>query len=128
MRGRPGYGTTRGRLSVCSCIGTLRMNVRLWPPGRRSRAASGTHRAGSHHKLAPHSEITRSKLAPLSGTWAASASMSGKVLAVPRGPQLGRGHIHADWPGTAAGQPGGEVRAATAQLDDVQACHPARHP
>jgi hypothetical protein len=48
------------------------------PPGRSSRAASGTHRAGSHHKLAPHSDTARSKLPDGSGTSPASASMSGK--------------------------------------------------
>ena len=43
------------------------------------------------------------------------------ALALPRGAQLNRGDIHADRPGTAAGQPGGEIRGAAAQLDDVQA-------
>ena len=32
-----------------------------FPPGRSSRAASGTQRAGSYHKLAPHSDSARSK-------------------------------------------------------------------
>jgi hypothetical protein len=51
-----------------------------FPPGRSSRAALGTQRAGSHHKLAPHSEMARSKLPRGSGTSAASASMSGKGM------------------------------------------------
>lgn len=45
--------------------------------GRRSHAASGTQRAGSHHRLAPHSEITRSRQRPGSETCPASASRSG---------------------------------------------------
>ena len=47
------------------------------PPGRSSRAASGIHRCGSHHRLAPYSESAKSKLASGSGTASASASMSG---------------------------------------------------
>jgi hypothetical protein len=50
------------------------------PPGRNSRAASGTQRAGSHHKLAPHSEMARSKLSPGRGMFPASASMSGNEI------------------------------------------------
>ena len=51
-----------------------------FPPGRSSLAASGTQRAGSHHKLAPHSEMARSKLPEGSGISPASASTSGKVM------------------------------------------------
>jgi hypothetical protein len=50
------------------------------PPGRSSLAASNIQRAGSHHKLAPQSEIARSKLPEGSGTSAASAWMSGKEM------------------------------------------------
>src|SRR5262249_5149478 len=50
------------------------------PPGRSSLAASGIQRAGSQHKLAPHSEMARSKQSEGSGTSAASASMSGKAI------------------------------------------------
>ena len=38
------------------------------PPGRRSRAASGTQTRGSHQMLAPYSENARSKLPSGSGT------------------------------------------------------------
>jgi hypothetical protein len=48
-----------------------------FPLGRGNLAASGTQRTGSHHKLAPHSEIARSKQSDGSGTAPASASMSG---------------------------------------------------
>ncbi len=48
------------------------------PPGRRSRAASGIHASGSHHRLAPYSEIAMSKESSGSGTASALPSMSGK--------------------------------------------------
>jgi hypothetical protein len=38
------------------------------PPGRRSRAASGTQRCGSAHTQAPYSEMAKSKLASGKGT------------------------------------------------------------
>ena len=41
------------------------------PPSRSRLAASGTQRAGSHHKLAPHSEMARPKLREGNGTSAA---------------------------------------------------------
>src|SRR5207248_926598 len=47
-------------------------------PGRRSRAASGTHRYGSHQMLAPYSLIARSKLSSASGTASASPWTRGK--------------------------------------------------
>ena len=47
------------------------------PPGRSSRAASGTHRYGSAQIDAPYSETARSKLASGSGTASALASRSG---------------------------------------------------
>ena len=53
-----------------------------FPPGRSSLAASGIQRAGSHHKLAPHSEMARSKRPEGSGTSAASAWMRGKEIGV----------------------------------------------
>ena len=40
----------------------------------------GNPAAGSHHKLAPHSDTARSKLPDGSGTSPASASMSGKKM------------------------------------------------
>src|SRR2546423_3566357 len=103
-----------------------------FPPGRSSLAASGTQRAGSHHKLAPHSEMARSKLPEGSGISPASASTSREgdakpVLAAPRGLELGGGHVHPDWPGAAPGQPGGEVRRPAAELDDIQAADVAEH-
>ena len=101
-----------------------------FPPGRSSLAASGTQRAGSHHKLAPHSEMARSKL-PGSGTSAASASMSGKVMP-DRSWQRRADSSWADLPrpgrpGTAPGQPGGEVRRPAAELDDIKAADVAEH-
>jgi hypothetical protein len=46
--------------------------LRVWktsrPLGRSNRAASGIQRRGSQYKLAPHSEIARSKLALANGT------------------------------------------------------------
>ncbi len=90
-----------------------------FPPGRSSLAASGTQRAGSHHKLAPHSEMARSKL-PEGQRDISSVGLDERegdakpVLAAPRGLELGGGHVHPDWPGAAPGQPGGEVRRPAA--------------
>ena len=50
------------------------------PPGRSSRAASGSQRSGSHQMLAPYSEKARSKLASGSGTSSALASTSGNSI------------------------------------------------
>jgi len=47
------------------------------PPGRSTRAASGTQAYGSHQMLAPYSEITRSKVAAANGTCSALAWISG---------------------------------------------------
>ena len=49
-----------------------------WPPGLRSRAASGIQRYGSAQIDAPYSEIARSKLSSGSGTSSALASSRGK--------------------------------------------------
>ena len=46
--------------------------------GRRSRAASASQTAGSHHGAAPYSLTTRSNMPLRSGTWPASASTNGK--------------------------------------------------
>ncbi len=48
------------------------------PPGRSSRAASGTVRYGSAKVIAPWSQKTTSKLASASGTASALAWTSGK--------------------------------------------------
>ena len=65
-----------------------------FPPCSSSLAASGIQRAGSHHKLAPHSETARSKQADGSGTSPASASMSGKVMPDRAAPlHLEPGHV-----------------------------------
>ena len=67
------------------------------PPGRSSLAASGTQRAGSHHKLAPRSEMARPKLRL----------------------ELGRSHIH---PGSAGRRVGPTMRRSApsaAELDDI---------
>src|SRR5689334_25435514 len=70
--------------SVRSGEHTVTRTVVVWntslPPGRSSLAASGIQRAGSHHKLAPHSEVARSKRREGSGTSAASAWMRGKEM------------------------------------------------
>ena len=52
------------------------------PPGRRRRAASGTHSAGSAHSEAPNSETARSNDASGSGTRSPGASTSGKLIPV----------------------------------------------
>ena len=50
------------------------------PPGRSSRAASAIQCAGSHHRLAPYSDSAKSKLPSGSGTFSASASISGNSM------------------------------------------------
>ena len=49
------------------------------------------------------------------------------VLAAPGGLELGRGHVHPGRTGAAAGQPGGEVRRAAAELDGIQAADFTEH-
>jgi hypothetical protein len=101
------------------------------PPARTSRAASGTRRAGSHHKLAPHSDTARSKLPDGSGTSPASASMSGTKTPdrswQRRGGELAPGEVDPGRPGSPSGQPGGEVRGPAAGLDHVHAADVAGH-
>ena len=94
------------------------------PPGRRRRAASGIHASGSHHRLAPYSEIAMSKESSGSGTASALPSMSGKSQAVlglqrARGRELLRRHVDADRSRAAARQPRRDVGRAAAELDHV---------
>ena len=96
------------------------------PPGRSSRAASGIQRYGSHQIEAPYSETARSKLASGSGTSSALASTSGNsspnsLLHRARGLELRRRDVDADRPRAAPREPGGDVRRAAAELDDVLA-------
>ena len=75
--------------------------------------------------LAPYSETARSKLSDGSGTSSALASTSGNSipnsrLAAAGGRELRRRHVDADGPRAALREPGGDVRGAAAQLDDVE--------
>ncbi len=95
------------------------------PRGRSSRAASAIQRAGSHHRLAPYSDSAKSKLASGSGTFSASASISGNSMPCSRlhrarGGELALRLVDADGPRAAAGEPGREVGGAAAELDRVE--------
>lgn len=79
-------------------------------PALSQQPASLGHPAGrSHHKLAPHSEMARSKLPEGSGTAPVSASTSGKVMPdrswQRRGLQLGGSYVDPGRPRPSASPP-----------------------
>ena len=95
------------------------------PPGRSTRAASGTQSRGSAHRHAPYSEIARSKLAsakrqPLGvhlvqrKRQVVAAACSRRAVA-----SCSRGDVDADGTGAAPGKPGRHVGGAAAELDRV---------
>ena len=98
------------------------------PLGRRSRAASGTQRAGSAQSEAPNSETARSNDASGSGTRSAGASTSGKgdprALHHPAGGvELRRRRVDPDRLRAAVRQLRGEVGGPAAKLHDVETGH-----
>ena len=95
------------------------------PPGRRSRCASGIQRCGSHQMLAPYSETARSKLSDgqrhVLGARLDEREVEPDLgLAAARRRELRRRDVDADRAGAAPGEPGGDVRGAAAELDDVE--------
>ena len=132
IRSRPRWGRCNVSCQPSSAAQSidrveLRRNTSS-PPGRSSRAASGIQRRASHQIEAPYSESARSNEASGSGTSSAFASSRGNsipglLLQPPRRLQLRRRDVDADRARAAAREPGGEVRGAAAELDDVLAGH-----
>ena len=98
------------------------------PPGRRSRAASATHRSGSAQMAAPYSLITRSNAPPRSAPPPRRPHQreGQPVLALhpPGDGQLARRGVDAHRAGAAAGQPRRHVARPTPQLDHGGAVEP----
>src|ERR1043165_6514488 len=104
------------------------------PPGRSSRAASGTHLYGSAQRHAPYSETARSNDASGSGTSSAGASTSGNsrpVSSIIRravASCAGVGSTPVPPAPRRRGEPRAEVRGAAAELDDVEPVHARERP
>ncbi len=94
------------------------------PPGRSSRAASGIHASGSHHRLAPYSEIgdVEGVVGQRDGL---GAALDEREVQAVLGLQRARSrkllgcHIDAHGARSAARQPRRHVRGTAPELDDV---------
>ena len=95
------------------------------PPGRRTRAASGIQRYGSHQMAAPYSLIARSN-AGVGDGYRLGAAVDQRevevmlVLKGARGRELVLRQVDADGPRPAARQPRRDIGGAAAQLDGVE--------